>query len=717
MSLGRTFGRLFVAGAGILAAAGVGSLLSGSIDEAREAQKVGAQTDAVLKSTGGTANVTAKSIGLLAQSLSAKIGVDDEAIQAGENMLLTFTNVRNEFGKGNQIFAEATKTVQDMAAAFGGDAVSNSKILGKALNDPTKGVSALTRVGVTFTDKQKEQIKTFQESGNILGAQKIILKELAKETKGSAEAQATAGDKARVAFGNLKETIGTALLPVIDKLANLFTSRVAPAITAFIGQLKSGEGVGGKVAAVFSAVTGAIGGLVGQMRSGEGPGGVLASIIQTLVSYLGTLFTFVNNNRAAVGAFVGIIAGAVLVAKAFAAAQLLVNVALSANPIGIVVVAIAALVAGLIYAYKHSETFAAIVDKSFSVIKKVISAVIGFVVPFVKKHWQLLVTIIGGPLAFIVIQVVKHFDTIKKVVGVAVDFVVGQAKQFGKFASLVIEHVGKVVKFFRELPGKIKGFLTGLPGELKKIGGDIIQGLVNGIKGAAHYVTDAVQDIINKIPKKIRSLMHIGSPSKVTEELGGFIGEGLAKGIAGSSERVGQAVEKVGKKLKEKLAKIRDQLSTARSDFASLVEPIASNFTQGLFGFDTASAFTANLATVKGTLTTLLGNFKKLIGEGLKPAFLYQLFQEGGPGLINSLAGLPAADAQAAGGLFSDVMSLSDQLGSAVAGSTDKGAALENQTQRLEKRLKAIEDAVKKNGKEVGREINGAASSGRRRAA
>jgi hypothetical protein len=94
--------------------------------------------------------------------------VDDEAIQAGENMLLTFTNVRNEVGKGNDIFNQATRTVQDMAAAFGGDATSNSKILGKALNDPIKGVSALTRVGVSFTEQQKDQIKTLVESANIL---------------------------------------------------------------------------------------------------------------------------------------------------------------------------------------------------------------------------------------------------------------------------------------------------------------------------------------------------------------------------------------------------------------------------------------------------------------------------------------------------------------------------------------------------------------------
>ncbi|HEY9524120.1 MAG TPA: hypothetical protein VIR33_12835, partial [Thermopolyspora sp.] len=64
------------------------------------------------------------------------------------------------------------------------------------------------------------------------------------------------------------------------------------------------------------------------------------------------------------------IAGIVLAIKAWSVAQGVLNVVLAANPIGIVVLAIAALAAGLIYAYKHSETFRRIVDKAFSVVKE-----------------------------------------------------------------------------------------------------------------------------------------------------------------------------------------------------------------------------------------------------------------------------------------------------------------------------------------------------------
>jgi hypothetical protein len=736
-SIGRTFGKMFVLGASVIAAAGIGRFLSGSIDEAREAQKVGAQTNAVLKSTGGVANVSAKSVGLLATSLSNKIGVDDEAIQAGENMLLTFTNVRNEVGKGNQIFADATKTVQDMAAAFGGDAVSNSKILGKALNDPTKGVSALTRVGVTFTEKQKEQIKAFQESGNILGAQKIILGELAKETAGSAEAQVTNADKARVAYGNLKEQIGTALLPVIDKLAGVFTSKIAPAISTFISNLGSGKGAAG---AFGKFLTGTLLPALSLLW------GVFKNQILPVVGQFVTFY--VTKVIPAVAAFevalaqrlypvlmqvVGIIRDQVIptvtaLAQFFIAriVPVLVNtaqvVATNLRPVfeQLVTTFQTKVLPGISKLLAKFEQYRPTIQRVVEVavklsagMLKIASAVLGKVLPVLIRLAAFLIGTLFANLGRFIGQVIESgrqtIEFGKKLVAAVKDAV--------KFAQGVIDQGKKVVGWFKDLPTKIKQAIGNARTLLLDVGKHIIEGLKRGIEGAAHLVEEAVQAIINKIPKKIRQLMHIGSPSKVTEELGGYISEGLARGIAGGTDKVAQATDKLTKKVKEKVAKLRDSLASVKSDFASLAEPIASNFTQGLFDFDTAGAFTANLTAVKGTLTTLLANFKKLIGEGLSPGFLYQLFQSGGPGLINSLAGLSKADAQAAGGLFGEVTSLSEQLGSAVAGATDKGAALENQTQRLERKLDHLINTTKKVGQDVGREVNGAASQGRRRAA
>lgn len=235
-------GSLFVGGAGVAAGAiGFGALALGVKSTTAafdESAAIGRQTEAVIKSTGGAAKVTAKDVDTLATSLSRKTGVDDEAIASAENMLLTFTNVRNEVGKGNDIFNRATTTANDMSVALGVDAKQSAMQLGKALNDPVKGITALTRVGVTFTAGQKEQIKNLSEHGHRLEAQKIILKELGKEFGGSAEAQATGSKKMAVALGNVQEAIGGLLAPAVTKVTGF--------ITNLANGMMDGKGSGGE---------------------------------------------------------------------------------------------------------------------------------------------------------------------------------------------------------------------------------------------------------------------------------------------------------------------------------------------------------------------------------------------------------------------------------------------------------------------------------------
>jgi phage-related protein len=115
--------------------------------------------------------------------------------------------------------------------------------LGKALNDPIKGMTALGRAGVTFTKGQQSQIKALVKSGDLLGAQKIILGEVKSQTGGAAAASATAGEKMKTAWNNAKESLGTALLPALDKLQIFITTKIIPAITKFVGFLQKNPGV------------------------------------------------------------------------------------------------------------------------------------------------------------------------------------------------------------------------------------------------------------------------------------------------------------------------------------------------------------------------------------------------------------------------------------------------------------------------------------------
>jgi hypothetical protein len=207
--------------------------LGKSVAAAAEAQKVMSQTNAVLKSTGTTANGTAADIANLSETLSRQTAVDDELIQSGANLLLTFKNIQNQAGANNDIFDQTVAATLDVARAMGTDASGEAIRLGKALNDPVKGISALTRVGIQFTDQQKAQIKALTESGDLLGAQKIILAELQSQFGGSAQAyaQTFAGqiELLGIELENLSEEIGIVVMPAITEMITAFRE-LAPEI-------------------------------------------------------------------------------------------------------------------------------------------------------------------------------------------------------------------------------------------------------------------------------------------------------------------------------------------------------------------------------------------------------------------------------------------------------------------------------------------------------
>ena len=199
----RKFGKMAAIVGGAAALGGLVATLKIGVDEFMGAQKVLAQTGAVLKSTGGAANVTSKQITDMSTSLMKLTGIDDEAIQSGQNLLLTFTKIRNETGAGNKIFDQATLAMTNLSVAMGKDMNSSAILVGKALNDPIKGVGALSKAGVQFTASQKDTIKSLVDSGNVMGAQKMILKELETQFGGSAKA---AGQTLPGQLNILKET-------------------------------------------------------------------------------------------------------------------------------------------------------------------------------------------------------------------------------------------------------------------------------------------------------------------------------------------------------------------------------------------------------------------------------------------------------------------------------------------------------------------------------
>lgn len=239
--IGSSFGKLAGIIAGAFAAVQIGQFFKDAALEAQALNSAMANTEQIIQSTGGAAGLATEDVRELSRSLSLEIGVDSLAVQEASNVLLTFRNVSED------VFDRSIGLAADMSAVFGTDLSAASLQLGKALNDPIQGISALSRVGVTFTEQQEEQIRALTESGDVMGAQNIILEELEAQVGGTAAASADSTAKISNAFTELQRALGGPLIAAIDQ--------IAPALISITEGLEP----------VFGAIGEVVGGLITQL--------------------------------------------------------------------------------------------------------------------------------------------------------------------------------------------------------------------------------------------------------------------------------------------------------------------------------------------------------------------------------------------------------------------------------------------------------------------
>ncbi len=184
-----------LAGGAMLALTKTIQFIKGSIRSVSEFEIAVAKLDNVIRATGGAAGLTTSEMLKMADELQALTAVSNTAAIEAQGVLATFKNI------GRDVFPEALMAAADMSEMFGQDLRQSVVQLGKALNDPITGLTALRRIGITFTEAQTETIKTLQKSGDLFGAQAILLKELQTEFGGAAHA-------ARETFGGSIKALG-----------------------------------------------------------------------------------------------------------------------------------------------------------------------------------------------------------------------------------------------------------------------------------------------------------------------------------------------------------------------------------------------------------------------------------------------------------------------------------------------------------------------------
>ena len=318
-------------------------------------------------------------------------------------------------------------------------------------------------------------------------------------------------------FGNLTDgqqdfiikaaLVGAAIGPVLVIVGRL-TQGVGAAV-GVAGKLALAFSKGGKAAPGWArGIAGATKRLVSFVKQGAL---AIASLARQAASW-------VAETAAKVAATAATVAHTA-VTKASAAAQWLLNAALSANPIGLVVIAIAGLVAALVVAYKKSETFRKIVNAAWGAIKTAAVAVFGFIANYIKT-WVGIIRAVLGKVKAVADSVVRFFDRMR-------DGIVGA--------------FNRVTGFLRTVAGKIKSAI-GNPGRiLYETGKDIVAGLRNGISAAWHWVTDKLKGLIGGLSKAAKKVLGIGSPSRVFAAIGKDVAAGLAIGIDGGKDAVRRA--------------------------------------------------------------------------------------------------------------------------------------------------------------------------------
>ena len=210
------------AGAGLTAGLTAPLLALGGIalGEASEMRDALGQVNAALTSMGDVGGRSLEQLKTQADALAgASLFEDDQILRQVTANLLTFGNI------AGAAFDRAQQAAVDLATRMGTDLQSATIMVGKALNDPVQGLSALRRVGIQFTDDQQAMITQMVAVGDTAGAQGVMLAELERQFGGSAKAARDAAnpmERMRLSFNAMAGDIGEVMLPVMDKLATAF---------------------------------------------------------------------------------------------------------------------------------------------------------------------------------------------------------------------------------------------------------------------------------------------------------------------------------------------------------------------------------------------------------------------------------------------------------------------------------------------------------------
>ncbi|MEU2859909.1 phage tail tape measure protein [Streptomyces mirabilis] len=439
-----------------------------------------------------------------------KDGLKSLLIELGTKLIPIITKAIDFFTKH--------KTATEALAVAIGVILTGSvlKFIGSALSPFTKGLAGAAKGTANlirgFTSAESAAAQSTGKMGTFGGA-------LRKGFDGAAKAARTAGG----AVGDFAKAVG----------------RVSASAgkAAWAGLVKGIKGVGGamKTAALNAA-------------------GLVRSMAAATLAAARSAIAWTAEKLALIGSAIA--------EKAAAIGQWALNVAMDANPIMIVVLAVVALVGAVIYAYNHFTWFRNGVKAAWSAIVDAAKTAWDWL----KKAFKSIVDGLVWAYHGMVDTGKSVFNWVKALPGRIISFLAGLGAQlasqaikaWSSFKSSVVSKASEAISWVKGLPGRIKSGLGNLGALLVGAGMDLIRGFIHGVSSMAGAAIDKVKSIGSSAVSGIKSILGISSPSKVFRQIGIYLNEGLIDGITGSTARVKAATKRVETLLMETYNKVSD---------------------------------------------------------------------------------------------------------------------------------------------------------------
>lgn len=453
------------------AAAAAADFAKDSFAGALEAQKGIDTLTATIGRLGAKTPVTMQGALALADQFKNLVGGSDDAVLAMVNMGLRFDKI------GQETFPRFIQSSADLATTLNIDSTKAAELLGKTLQDlSTDGTASIGRLkaaGVALTDQQEAQIQKMVETGDVAGAQKVLLDALAATTGGAAAAAAgtAAGqwDIFKESIADAGEGVMLELMPVLNEL----TATVLPALMPVIQ-------------AVAEAAT--------------------QFITNTLVPAFQDAVAWFRANWPQIQA---------TITDVWNQAQPILQALISFIQ-NTVVPAIAAAVQWVVTNWPQIQ---ATIQRVMTQVQTVITTILGAIQVF----WDTWGATIMGILQF-------YFDQFKSIWDIFAAAFRGDWREFGEQLRVAFDRAWSAIKEIAALA--LNWFKTQDWGQ---IGKDIVRGIANGISAAAQWIQDAALAAARAAVEAVKGFLGIRSPSKVFAGVGANMMAGMAQGIMGST--------------------------------------------------------------------------------------------------------------------------------------------------------------------------------------